>query len=60
MDPRLFDVGTRERGGLERHDDDRRVEIDEGTFVLLQLQQMPPARQSAEVTWKTNTSQCPL
>jgi hypothetical protein len=48
----LLDVGARERTRLERHDDDSGVEIAERPFVLLQLQQMPSARQSTEVAMK--------
>jgi len=35
---------------LERDDGDADVEIEERSFVLLQLQQVPAARQSTEVT----------
>jgi hypothetical protein len=37
------------RASLERHDDDTGVELLKRVFVLLQLQQMPAARQSPEV-----------
>jgi hypothetical protein len=60
MDTRLLDVGARKRRGLERHDGDGRVEIDEGSFVLLQLQQVPPARQSTEVTMEDQQQPVPL
>lgn len=51
-DAGLLDIGARERTSLERHDDDVGVEIDKRPFVLLQLQQMPSARQSTEVAMK--------
>ena len=58
--PRLVDENgppkarvVRVRAGLwaslERHDDDAGVEFQKRPFVLLQLQQMPAARQSAQV-----------
>lgn len=48
----LLDVGAYEWASLERHDNDSDVEIDERPFLLLQLQQMPSARQSSEVAVK--------
>ena len=52
MDPCLFDIGPRHGTVLEGHNDDVRVEIDQRPFVLLQLQQVPSARQSTEVAVK--------
>jgi hypothetical protein len=51
-DTGLLDIGARERTGLERDDDDIGVEIAQGLRVLLQLQQMPSARQSTKVPMK--------
>jgi hypothetical protein len=49
---RFFGVGARRGAGLERHDYDSDVEVGEGRFVLLQLQQVPAARQSAQMAVK--------
>ena len=52
MDPCLFDVPPRCDAILEGDDDNVRVEIDQRPLVLLQLQQVPSARQSTEVAVK--------
>ena len=59
MDARLLDVRPRERRGLERDDGDGHVEISQGVAVLLQLQQMPSARQSAEVAMEDQQQPVP-
>jgi len=59
VDARLLDVRPRERGGLERDDDNGRIEISQSVVVLLQLQQMPSARQSAQVAMKDEQQPMP-
>ena len=46
---RIVRVRARPLAALERHHDDASVEFLERPFVLLQLQQMPAARQSTQV-----------
>jgi hypothetical protein len=45
----FLDVCARGRARLERHHDNMDVKVRERWFLLLQLQQMPSARQSTEM-----------
>jgi hypothetical protein len=46
---RVLDICARDRARLERHHNDMDVKARERRFLLLQLQQMPSARQSTEM-----------
>lgn len=59
-DARLLDVGAGRRGSFEAHNYDSDVEIGEGPLMLLQLQQMPAARQSTQVAVKDQQQPVPV